>query len=398
MSEQDGQISPSVHILVVDEDKDANWLFEQRFRSKIKDHRYRLTFARQGSEALEALEETKDPIDIVLTDMNVPGIDGLALMESIQHMDIKRKVILVTSYGDTDHIRLAMNQGACDFCIKPIDFEDLDRSIERAFDALLKERFIQSNQDDLKGLQKELAVSSKLQQSILPKEFLEHRAVDLHAEMTAARNVGGDFYDFFWLDRQRLGFAIADVSGKNISAALYMAITRTLLKSMARFNPEPHVCLGKVNQALCQDNEACMFATAFYGILNINTGDLMYSNAGHCPPLWIRKGRVLSVEDRDEPALALGVMEDNPLQLYQISLQAHDRFLLFTDGVTEAFNPENEEFGEERTESSALAHADLPAREWLQKISEDVHVFMDSAPPSDDLTLLALHFKGAAPT
>lgn len=383
---------PPAQILVVDPDEDARLLFTQKFRDAIQRGDYAFLFAHQGSQALDDLRT--HPIDLILTDINIPGLSGLELMRYAREDEIRRKVILVTSYGDTDNIRLAMSHGACDFCTKPIDFEDLGRAIDRALQTLEHERAAQKTQDDLKGIRQELAVSSRLQQSILPKTFPHHTSVELYAQMTAARDIGGDFYDFFWLDSTRLGFAIADVSGKNISAALYMAITRTLLKSMAHLSPDPEVCLSKVNQALCQDNESCMFATAFYGVLDIQTGHVAYANAGHCAPLWLRHHGGLELLGEGEQGLALGLAEDSALVAHSVTLQPGERLLLFTDGVIEAFSPDQEEYGLSRTLETTGRYASGSVTEWVQALVQDVQGFMgEGALPSDDLTVLALHFK-----
>jgi sigma-B regulation protein RsbU (phosphoserine phosphatase) len=386
----------TARILVVDADEDSALLFNQRFREAVRTGKYALVFAHHGAQALACLEDTDHPVDLMLTDINIPGVSGLELMSTVRDRGLGCKAILVTSYGDTDNIRLAMNHGACDFCTRPLDFQDLERAMDRALAVLAQERSARKNRDDLQGIRQELEVSSRLQQSILPRVFPDHPAVDLYACMTAAKDIGGDLYDFFWLDENRLGFAIADVSGKNISAALYMAITRTLIKSMAFLEPEPDACLMRANRALAQDNDACMFATAFYGVLDIRTGHMAYANAGHCAPLWLRGNGTVETPGEGRQGLALGLTEDNPLQKESVTFAPGERFLLFTDGVLEAFSPQDEEYGGERTKRSALAHASGGSMPWVQGVVADVNAFMDTAPQSDDLTVLGFHFRGVS--
>ena len=198
-------------------------------RRNIRSGRYRFVFARNGIEALQRLGEQED-IDMVLSDINMPQMDGLTLLEQIPKVDPNVRSVIISAYGDMKNIRTAMNRGAFDFVTKPLDFKDLRHTIERTLKHLMEWRSALASRDQLVMLQNELDVASKIQQSILPTRFPTTNHYDVFAAMEPARNVGGDFYDIFKLESDQIGLAIADVSDKGVPASLFMMSSRTLLK------------------------------------------------------------------------------------------------------------------------------------------------------------------------
>ena len=275
-------------ILVVDDEPDLEPLILQRMRRAIRTGRYSFVFARNGVEALEKLAAQED-IDMVLSDINMPRMDGLTLLEQIPKVDPNIRSVIISAYGDMKNIRTAMNRGAFDFVTKPLDFKDLRHTIDRTLKHLIEWRSALASRDQLVALQNELDVASKIQQSILPTRFPKTADYEVHANMEPARNVGGDFYDILTLEGSYVGLAIADVSDKGVPASLFMMSSRTLLKGTAIGIPEPGNVLRDVNDLLYEENDTSMFVTVIYAVYSPETGQFIYANGGHNPPLIIHR-------------------------------------------------------------------------------------------------------------
>jgi sigma-B regulation protein RsbU (phosphoserine phosphatase) len=246
-------------------------------------------------------------------------------------------------------------------------------------------------------IESELTIARDIQMNIVPKTFPpfpDMQEIDIHASIEPAREVGGDLYDFFFVDDDHLCFVIGDVSGKGVSAALFMAVSSTLFKASAKPGTPPEEILYRVNNDLCADNEASMFVTAFFGILNIRTGEIVYSNGGHNPP-YIRRtsGDVEFLQCAS--GLALGVMEEFTFVRDIISLKPGDDIVLYTDGVTEAINRQDEFFSDGRLEEFLRkTGSTYSACHLVQSISGTVHDFAAGAVQSDDITLLVIRYNG----
>ena len=210
--------------------------------------------------------------------------------------------------------------------------------------------------------------------------------------MNAAKAVGGDFYDFFMVDEHHLGFTIADVSDKGVPAAIFMAISRTVIRATALRQHSPATCLSESNNLLCNESVNGMFVTVFYAILNIHTGDVVYSNGGHNRPVWIRKGEtaeMLPVTGN----MALGVMSGLPYNERTIHLEPGDSLFLYTDGISEAMNPKGELFGDARL-IETCSQASASAKAMIGRMEQRVSAFVDGATQYDDMTMLSLLYKG----
>jgi sigma-B regulation protein RsbU (phosphoserine phosphatase) len=209
--------------------------------------------------------------------------------------------------------------------------------------------------------------------------------------MEPAKEVGGDLYDFFLLDDERVGFVMGDVSGKGVPAAIFMAVSRTLIRATALKGISPDECLTYVNSLLCRESVSSMFVTVFYGILNFKTGELNYANGGHNPPYVISaNGDLLKVDLTG--GLALGVMEGVMYKNNIIHLKPGDTVYTFTDGVTEAMDPDFELYSEERLESFLKEKCSLTATELVKETFVDVHNYAKDAQQSDDITVLAVKY------
>ena len=200
-------------ILVVDDEPDLEPLMLQRMRRHIRAGRYQFVFAKNGVEALQKLAED-DTIDMVLSDINMPQMDGLTLLDQIAKVDPNIRSVIISAYGDMKNIRTAMNRGAFDFVTKPVDFEDLQVTIDRTLRHMAEWRDALQSRDKLVALQNELDVATGMQQSILPTKFPQNPSYEVYGKMQAARNVGGDFFDVIPLNDGQVGLAVADVSDK----------------------------------------------------------------------------------------------------------------------------------------------------------------------------------------
>jgi len=236
----------------------------------------------------------------------------------------------------------------------------------------------------------ELNVAASIQASMLPcifPPFPDRKEFDLYASMLPAKEVGGDFYDFYFIDKNNLAVVVADVSGKGVPAALFMVITKTLIKNCS-FCKSPKNVLESVNKKLCENNEADMFVTAFMGIYNISSGRFLYVNAGHNPPFVKKQGGFEILET--QPGFVMGWMESAEYKEMEITVGPDDIIYLYTDGVTEAMNTGKELFGEQRLIAALNTGKDCSPKELLSAVKREVDKFAAGAQQADDITMLAI--------
>jgi len=383
-------------IMVVDDEPDLQMLILQRFRKQIQQDIYEFCFAENGEEALSLLNE-EDDISLVLSDLNMPKMDGLTFLSEAQKLDIPAlKTVIVSAYGDMENIRTAMNRGAFDFITKPIDFSDLEITIEKGLNEI--NVILESEKQKVlwESVQSDLETAARIQQKILPQEepaYPDNHAFNIYGEMHTARQVGGDFFDYFMLDEKHLGFVIGDVSGKGVPASIYMAVSRTMLKAIASQIDDPAECLDTVNMMLIPESDITTFVTVFYAVLNLETGKVRYSNGGHNLPYIVTKDGDVSMIDNTN-GLLLGKIEGIQYETKEIQLNPGDKILLYTDGVTEAMDENEEFYEEERLEEFLIKHAGDNINKLLRGIIVDVLKFANKAEQSDDITLLVMEYLG----
>lgn len=379
----------AVNILSVDDELDLEFIINQFFASKIENGEYFFYFAHNGIEALEILEDHPE-IEIVLSDINMPKMNGLTLLSKIKEKQISTLMcIMVSAYGDMRNICHAMNHGAFDFITKPFNLKDLEAAIEKAKNNIDFIRESQQNRRQLEHLRSELATASKIQHAILPNK-IPQLPLEIYAQMTPAYEVGGDFYDFFQIDETHIGFVIADVSGKGIPASLLMAICRTMIRTVGMQGVSSEECISYINRLIFSDCPDNMFITVFYGIYDIESGNIDYTNAGHMPPFIIHSDyRVEKL--KCEQNFMVGVVDRLSFKSNHCTLNPGDTLFLYTDGVTEAFNKIGQTYGEERLirELPLLAHSET-LEKGISKIYQTIQYFAADAPQSDDLTILAI--------
>lgn len=248
------------------------------------------------------------------------------------------------------------------------------------------------------SLRQEMETAARIQRSILPqgRGLKNSGQFEFAAQMHPAKDVGGDFYDYFLLDDDRVAFMIADVSGKGVPASIFMAVSRTIMKSVAQLAATADECVARANRIIAAENHACMFVTLFYGVLHLSTGQLEYCNAGHNEPYVLRGDG--SIEALRQTGIALGMMDDVPYEGEIITLAPGDGLFLYTDGVTEAFDPDGMEYGVPRLETvlrAAIAPTGAPpsAEGIIDTVVGDVETFARDAEQSDDITCVALRHK-----
>ena len=243
----------------------------------------------------------------------------------------------------------------------------------------------------------ELNVATQIQADMLPRVFPPFpdrtEEFDLYATMDPAKEVGGDFYDFFLVDEDHLGLVMADVSGKGVPAALFMVIAKTLIKNRALLGGSPAEVLAYANDQLCEGNEAELFVTVWFGILELSTGKGIAANAGHEHPAIRRAGGQYElVIYRHSPAVA--TMEGIPFKQHEFELHPGDSFFVYTDGVAEATNAENELYGTDRMLEALNRNPDATAKEQLETVRKSIDDFVGEAPQFDDITMLGLNYFG----
>ena len=249
------------------------------------------------------------------------------------------------------------------------------------------------DREQLLAIRRELDIARSIQQSFLPCIFPHRPDFDIFAQMIPAREVGGDFYDFFLVDDTRLGVVVGDVSGKGVPAALFMAVSRSLLKSVALVGTPPAECLRRVNALLCLDNSAELFVTVFYGVLDTRTGELEYSNGGHNPPYVVRgEGGVHPLEGTG--GIVLGVLDDIHYRAKHAALRPGDGVFLYTDGVTEAMDPEGNLFSDPRLQAVLAEHGHGSSEAITRAVVDEVRRYSASGPQSDDITTMAIRYRG----
>jgi phosphoserine phosphatase RsbU/P len=378
-------------ILVVDDEPDLELLITQRFRKRIRGEELSFLFASNGEEALARLQ-ADDLVDVVLTDINMPVMDGLTLLSRLREAHPLLRSVIVSAYGDMPNIRTALNRGAFDFITKPIDFQDLEITLDKAISEAVERKQAARDRDRLLGLSRELDLARSIQESLVPRVFPQHNRVSVYGSMIPAAQVGGDLFDCFLLDADRLAFTIGDVSGKGIAAALFMAVSRTVLRVAAGKGLSPHECLLEAHQFLHGERRVTStYVTCFYGILDLATGNLEYSRAGHNPPYLVRDGEAQTLAAAG--GLPLGMLKTVKYDTATLQLAPGDTLLLFTDGITEAMNPRQELYGEERlVQLLSERAAALTLEDLVRLVTQEATAFADGAPAADDMTVLGVRY------
>lgn len=358
---------------------------------------YKVMAAINGEQALKAASSANKP-DLILLDIMMPEMDGYEvcrrLKENAGTKDIP--VIFVTAMGQTSDETKGLELGAADYLTKPISPPIVQARVKTQINLRQQQKELKDAYNLIESqklrMEDELNVAKDIQLSMLPQVFPKAPEFNLHALMNAAREVGGDFYDFFFIDEDNICLVVGDVSGKGVPAALFMAITKSMIKSRATDDLSTASIVTHVNDEISLNNESSMFITIFLAILNIKTGELTYTNAGHNYPFVKHQdGKLQKINDRHGPVA--GAVKGFAYKESRTMLAKDDLFFLYTDGVTEAMNSSDELFDDHRLEKILVENIDQPV-DLNNRVRKEVLNFENGADQTDDVTILSLLYNG----
>jgi len=350
-----------------------------------------LSVALDGESALRSIAAS--PPDLVLLDLMMPRLDGYEVCKRLREQPATHDlpVIFLSALGEAKSKARGFEVGGTDYITKPFEAVEVRARVR----SLLKGKMYQ---DTVRAsLASELRVAQEIQRGMVPKDFARLAfglPIDVHALLEPAKEVGGDLYDVFPLADGRVCIVLGDVSGKGIPAALFMAITATLLRSTARHVQRPEQILTHVNQELARENSSSMFVTLFCAVLDTRTGRLTCASGGHTSPVLVRPGEPPQIL-ADRPGTLVGIQQNLVFEPRELQLRPGDSLLLYTDGVTEAFDPDQQFFGEEGL-LKALREDAPSSKEMVERVLAAVRTFARGAPQSDDIALLAIRWRPTA--
>ena len=356
---------------------------------------YTVKAAINGPMALKIVE--KHPPDLILLDIMMPDMDGYEVCKRLKSNPESKDIpiIFLTAMDQTTDESKGFVLGAADYITKPVNPPILEARVKthlafkQAMDDLQGAYAIIKRQKD--RMQEELNVGHTIQMSMLPVDFPafpERTEFDLHGLLKPAREVGGDFYDFFMISEDELCLVVGDVSGKGVPAALFMAVTQTMIKTASSGDRSPASIVTRVNDALSSDNPASMFVTLFLAIVDIRTGRFRYCNAGHNPPYVVHPDDRLTCLNQRH-GVVMGALPGLAYGEDEMGMEKGDKLFIFTDGVTEAMDRDGELFGETRLEKF-LNDTDCPTAQMLTGSTlQAVEGFAIGAEQADDITILA---------
>ena len=319
-------------------------------------------------------------------------MDGIALIEQLMTLITYQRIVVIALYGDLKNLRLAINAGANDFIVKPFDFDDIETVINNALSKSKNTRDNLETRSKFSNISKELSLTGELQKSILPNNNFKYSNLDIYASNIPANDVGGDFYDFFKIDDDKVGVVIADVSGKNISAAIFMTMSKILIKSFAKIFKNPVECIYNVNKSLNEDNHTSMFVTCIYGMIDIKSRNFYFINCGHLSPIIFRK-KEYPLFLKSNNNIALGIVNEFDFVLQRVYVPEDSYIVLYTDGVVEAINEKNEEYDYYRLNNLLYSIKDCSSEKIVNAINEDVKNFANNTKQFDDITAVVINLK-----
>lgn len=351
---------------------------------------HKLSVALNGEAALRAIE--KNPPDLVLLDIVMPGMDGYEVCRRLRAAPdtMEIPVMFLSSLDEVQNKTQGFEVGGNDYLTKPFEVLEVKARVRsllkaKAYSDAIKEK-----------MAAELRIAKEIQHGILPANVAETTRgtnLDVSAVLESAREVGGDLYEVLRLDDGRVLVAVGDVSGKGIPAALFMAVTTTLLRSMARQYSRPEDIMRQVNDALASQNPRGMFVTLLCMIVDPTTGEVACANAGHPSPVLIRKGESPRLT-LGSTAMVAGVMEGIDVASESLTLEAQDTLVLYTDGVVEAFDANGAMFKDDKLLQCLAPPAGQSATQAASAVVDAVKRHAGQFPQSDDLTVLAVRWAG----
>ncbi len=395
-------------VLIIDDEPLLKNIIEQKFRFQIKNNQLLFLYASNGNEALEILDANPD-IGVLFTDLNMPGMDGLTLLRQLHTQKSSRlyRPVVISAYGDMTNVRAAMNCGATDFITKPIDIRDLEATLMKTIDQYL---YIQQGvlaQERMVEIQKEINIAKEIQHAYMSYNFtpFDNPQIVLYGEGLVDREkIGGDFFDFFSVDNQRLAFILTDLPEEGIPAAMRMLMLRTLFRSAALKAANALECIRNVNHNVCEEEYSKhSHVSAFYGMLDVNNGILNYCIAGTVMVYVVTMdGNVLSLGqvEAGPPLGKIDEMERKTSLFYNSSfaLQPGDLLFLCTLSGIEATNERSEMYTETRLINQLLANPNRSPEQFIKDIKSNIQSFSAGGKMSN-ITFFSVSYQGnsAAP-
>ncbi len=386
-------MNPVKKVLVVDDEPlNINILVEL-----LKD-KYKMMAAKSGAQALKAARSSNKP-DLILLDIMMPEMDGYEVCRQLKADEATKDipVIFVSAMNEALDETKGFDVGAIDYITKPISPKTLEARVHTHLALTQQAAELREAHDLIKQQQKrmqdELNVARDIQLSMVPHTFPQDAAIEVYATLKPAREIGGDFYDTFMVDNESLCLCVGDVSGKGAPAALFMAMTKTLIKSYVSSDMSTASIMTRVNDELCENNDGNLFVTVFLAILNIHTGELRFTNAGHNYPYVIKEDKSLvTLKQKHGPVVAAmdGLIYKEDL----ITLDKSDTLFLFTDGVTEAMDKEEALYGETRLEDFLQTHDVKDVTTSVGLLMQDIAAYENNTEQSDDITILSCFYSG----
>ena len=373
------------NLLIVD-DKPANL---RLLAAMLTKQGYKVRSAISGSLALTAARAA--PPELILLDINMPEMNGYEVCQQMKADEKLRDIpiIFISALDETEDKVNAFTVGGVDYITKPFQLEEV---LARVRTHLSLRNLQKELQEANRKFKEELDLAGQVQASFLPARCPDMPGWECSAKLIPARETSGDFYDLIPLHRGRRGFMVADVTDKGTGAALYMALSRTLLRTYAwKYDMQPEMALRNTHQRILEDIKTNQFVTVFYGILDPASGVLIYCNAGHPSPcIFSSEKRTVRELENNGPPLGLRLFEDEVWGTGEVRMRPGDTLMLYSDGLTEARNSQGEFFGEERLKEAGRVRRKGSVRDMQESIFAALHDFVGDAPQADDITLMFL--------
>lgn len=386
---------PIKKLLFVDDEPDFASLVEQQFDGKINDYEVSFVFAENGLEALKKLEEHPD-IELVMADINMPVMDGLEFVTRATKLDRLLKIIMVSAYSDMSNLRKAMNRGAYDFVVKPVDFGDLTETIQKTLQQIDQIKKDEAELKRLQEIEKEMEIAKKILTSLLPAPFMpssQSSPFEVFGTLMTARMMGGEFYDFFEAGSNRLAIIMGETDAKGIAAAIYVVSAREALRRFMNQNLDLEVCTKQINDYLFyQKTPEIPSFTLFFGILNTETGEFEYTSAGLPPLLLVSKEGNITERAISNPLMGSFLQEKHNIN--KITLKTNEGLIIRSREMPKIKNKENQTYPDPRLKELISAHYSQPLPILIDTIILDVKSFIEPIPLTNDYIVLALKFKG----
>jgi sigma-B regulation protein RsbU (phosphoserine phosphatase) len=370
-------------VLIVDDVKDNVDVLVNALRDD-----YKLSVALDGRSALRSVE--KSAPDLVLLDIMMPGLDGYEVCRQLRAREATREVpvMFLSALEDVRNKAHGFEVGGNDYLTKPFEILEVKARVRSLLKAKLYADAVRE------AVARDLRIAREIQVGILPADLpsiTDGTALDVHAVVESARAVGGDLYEVLRPSANRVVVAVGDVSGKGIPAALFMAVAMTVLRTLARQIAEPDEILRRLNDELVEQNPRGMFVTLQCVVFDLDRRLVSVANAGHHQLVILTPGRAprFACPSSGRP---VGLMPHNPIERETISLNPGDTFVLFSDGISEAINPDEGFFGEDRLLRTLTACSDVSPKEIVDNVLSEVRIFVAGAKQSDDITILAARY------